>query len=160
MTDMIEERSAGLANVTPLPLIQDDDRRVEPRSALGRVMARIDIAFLLLAGACLIIGVCLGIYMGASEDLQLVAVHTHINLVGWASLALFGVIYRLYPELAASRLARAQFWLSAPSALVFPVGIYLAQRYHMHTVAIVTSLLWLLGALVFFVMVAGLVSQK
>ena len=123
-------------------------------------MARIDIAFLLLASACLIIGVCLGIYMGASEDLQLIAVHTHIDLVGWASLALFGVIYRLYPELAASRLARAQFWLSAPSALVFPVGIYLAQTYQIHAVVIATSLLWLLGALVFFVVVAGLVSQK
>ena len=50
-------------------------------------MARIDTAFLLVASACLIIGVCLGIYMGVNEDLQLVAVHTHISLVGWASLA-------------------------------------------------------------------------
>src|SRR5580692_11953503 len=99
-------------------------------------MPRIDAAFLLIASACLIIGVCLGIYMGVNEDFQLVAIHTHVNLVGWASLALFGVIYRLYPELAASRLAQAQFWLSAPSALVFPVGIYLAQTYQMHTVAI------------------------
>jgi hypothetical protein len=123
-------------------------------------MARIDIAFLLLASACLIVGVCLGIYMGVNEDLQLVAVHTHVNLVGWASLALFGVIYRLYPELAASRLARAQFWLSAPSALAFPVGIYLALAYHIHALAIATSLLWLLGALVFFVMVAGLASPR
>ena len=123
-------------------------------------MARIDTAFLLLATACLIIGVCLGIYMGVNEDLQLVAVHTHLNLVGWASLALFGVIYRLYPELAASRLARAQFWLSAPSALVFPVGIYLAQAHQMHAVVIATSLLWLLGALVFFVVVARLASLR
>ena len=72
-------------------------------------MPRIDTAFLLLASACLIIGVCLGIYVGVNEDLQLVAVHTHINLVGWASLALFGVIYRLYLELAASRLCASSF---------------------------------------------------
>src|SRR5271163_4015701 len=114
-------------------------------------MARIDTAFLLVASVCLIIGVCLGIYMGVNEDFQLVAVHTHVNLVGWASLALFGVIYRLYPELAASRLARIQFWLSAPSALVFPVAIYLAQAHQVRVVLIATSLLWLLGALVFFV---------
>jgi len=119
-------------------------------------MARIDTAFLLVASVCLIIGVCLGIYMGVNEDFQLVAVHTHVNLVGWASLALFGVIYRVYPELAASRLARAQFWLSAPSALVFPVGIYLAQAHQIRAVVIATSLLWLLGALVFFVVVARL----
>jgi hypothetical protein len=123
-------------------------------------MARIDTAFLLLASACLIIGVCLGIYMGVNEDLQLVAVHTHINLVGWASLALFGVIYRLYPELAASRLALVHFWLSAPSAMVFPVGIYLAQVHQIHAVVIATSLLWLLGALVFFVVVARLASLR
>jgi hypothetical protein len=123
-------------------------------------MARIDTVFLLLASACLIIGVCLGIYMGVNEDLQLVALHTHINLVGWASLALFGVIYRLYPELAASRLALVHFWLSAPSAVVFPVGIYLAQVHQIHAVVIATSLLWLLGALVFFVMVAGLLSPR
>ena len=123
-------------------------------------MARIDTAFLLLASACLIIGVCLGIYMGVNEDLQLVAVHTHINLVGWASLALFGVIYRVYPELAASRLALVHFWLSAPSAVVFPVGIYLAQVHQIHAVVIAASLLWLLGALVFFVVVARLASLR
>jgi hypothetical protein len=112
------------------------------------------------ASACLIIGVCLGIYMGVNEDFQLVAVHTHVNLVGWALLALFGAIYRLYPELAASRLARAHFRLSAPSAVVFPVGIYLAQAHQIHAVTIATSLLWLLGALVFLVVVAGLVSLR
>jgi hypothetical protein len=123
-------------------------------------MARIDTAFLLVASACLIIGVSLGIYMGVKEDLQLVAVHTHVNLVGWTSLALFGVVYRLYPELGASRLARIQFWLSAPSALVFPVGIYLAQAHQIHAVVIATSLLWLLGALVFFVVLAGSASAR
>jgi hypothetical protein len=46
-------------------------------------MTRIDTAFLVLASACLIVGVCLGIYMGVKEDFQLVAVHAHVNLVGW-----------------------------------------------------------------------------
>jgi hypothetical protein len=44
--------------------------------------------------------------------------------------------------------------------VVFPVGIYLAQAYQMHAVAIATSVLWLLGALVFFVMVAGLAFPR
>ena len=66
----------------------------------------------------------------------------------------------LYPELAESRLARAHFWLSAPSAVLFPVGIYLAQTYQSHAVAIATSLLWLLGALVFFVVVAGVLFPR
>ena len=110
----------------------------------------------MLASACLIVGVGLGIYMGVREDFQLVAVHTHFNLVGWVSLGLFGVIYRNYPELAASRLARVHFWLAVPSALAFPVGLYLTQAHQIRVVVMVASLLWLSGALVFFVAVAGL----
>jgi hypothetical protein len=123
-------------------------------------MARVDTAFLLLASACLVVGVCLGIYMGVNEDFRLAAVHAHVDLVGWASLALFGVVHRVYPELAASRLARVHFWLSAPSALVFPIGIHLAQADRIQVVVIATSLLWLSGALVFLAMVAGLVLSR
>jgi hypothetical protein len=125
-----------------------------------RATPRLDIAFLMLASACLIVGICLGIYIGVNEDFQLVAVHTHVNLVGWVSLALFGVIYRNYPELAASRLARAHFWLAVPSALALPVGFYLVQAHQVRVVVMVASLLWLSGALVFFVAVAGLALSR
>lgn len=40
-----------------------------------------------------IMGVGLGIYMGASGDHLYVPVHAHFNLLGWASLALVGLIY-------------------------------------------------------------------
>jgi hypothetical protein len=123
-------------------------------------MARIDTLFLLLAALCLIVGVCLGIYMGMNEDFQLMPVHAHLNLVGWVSLALFGVVYRLYPRLAASRLAGVQFWLAAPSAPLFPVGIYLAVFEDMPLLVQITSLLWLASALVFFAAVAGLALSR
>lgn len=35
----------------------------------------------------LVMGVGLGIYMGASGDHVMVPVHAHLNLLGWASLA-------------------------------------------------------------------------
>ncbi len=44
-------------------------------------MPRIDISFLLLAIACLVVGICLGIYMGINEDFELAPVHAHLNLV-------------------------------------------------------------------------------
>ena len=119
-------------------------------------MPRIDIAFLLLAAACLIAGTILGISMGIAHDFQLAPVHAHLNLVGWASLALFGVIYRAFPELAASRLAKIHFWLAAPSAPSFPIGVYLSVIHDMPALAIVTSLVWLAGVLVFFTAVAQL----
>ena len=50
-------------------------------------MKRVDVYFLLLATLLLICGAVLGIVMGSREDFQLVPVHAHLNLAGWASLA-------------------------------------------------------------------------
>jgi len=58
-----------------------------------------------------IMGVGLGIYMGASGDHVLVPVHAHFNLLGWVSLALVGLIYRQFPVAGSHRLAKVQFWL-------------------------------------------------
>lgn len=119
-------------------------------------MNRVDLKFLLLAGLMLIAGVGLGIQMGISHDFQLAPVHAHINLVGWASLALFGIVYRLYPKMARSRLAGLHFILAAPSALMFPIGIGLSIMAGRPLVAIVASLLWFAGVLLFF---ANLIRQ-
>lgn len=59
----------------------------------------------------LIVGVGLGIAMGASENFTLRPVHAHINLLGWTTLALAGLIYRVFPKAGESRLARIHFWL-------------------------------------------------
>ena len=39
------------------------------------------------------IGVLLGMYMSMEHDYVLKGVHVHISLLGWASLALAGIIY-------------------------------------------------------------------
>ena len=49
--------------------------------------------------------------MGATENFTLRPVHAHLNLLGWTTLALAGLIYTVYPKAAASRLARIHFWL-------------------------------------------------
>jgi cbb3-type cytochrome oxidase subunit 1 len=62
--------------------------------------------------------------MGIAHDFTLAPVHAHSNLVGWVSLALFGAIYRAFPELAVSRLARVHFcWRWSARRL----GIWLAM---------------------------------
>jgi hypothetical protein len=53
----------------------------------------------------------LGIYMGASGDHLYVPVHAHFNLLGWASLALVGLIYHQFPAAGSHPLATVQFWL-------------------------------------------------
>lgn len=59
----------------------------------------------------LIVGVGLGIAMGATENFTLRPVHAHLNLLGWTTMALAGLIYTVYPKAASSRLARIHFWL-------------------------------------------------
>jgi hypothetical protein len=109
----------------------------------------VDLKFLLLAALMLTAGVGLGIRMGIVHDFSLAPVHAHINLVGWASLALFGIVYRLYPQMAASRLAGLHFILAAPAAVMFPIGIALSILAERPLVAIVASLLWFAGVLLF-----------
>ena len=112
-------------------------------------MPRIDLSFLLLAAASLLVGVTLGIGMGVIHDFQLAPVHAHLNLVGWASLALFGLTYRAYPELGCSRLASIHFALASLGAVLFPIGIALAITEVTSAVAIAAAFVWL-GAVLSF----------
>ena len=112
-------------------------------------MKRIDVYFLLLATILLICGATLGIVMGAREDFTLVPVHAHLNLAGWASLALFGLTYRAYPQLASTRLAGLHFLVSGTASMLLPIGIGFAVLRNSPGLAIIASMLWLLGVLIF-----------
>ncbi|MCB8821282.1 hypothetical protein [Microvirga rosea] len=113
-------------------------------------MPKIDVAFIFLSVVCLMIGLVLGIGMGASHNFQLAPVHAHLNLLGWASLALFGLIYRAYPALTRSWLAKLHLWLSGVAALAFPAGIYVSITYEKPMLAILMSLVALAGVITFF----------
>jgi len=123
-------------------------------------MNRVDLYFLLLATVMLLVGVTLGIVMGASQNFEFMPVHAHINLVGWASLALFGLTYRSYPQLAARKLTGLHLLLSATSAVIFPVGIYLAISRGSEVLVIASALAWLAGAAVFLLQLLTLVTVK
>ena len=59
----------------------------------------------------LVIGISLGVYMGAKGDHSQFPAHAHINLLGWASMCLTGLLYRSFPAAARSALATWHFWL-------------------------------------------------
>jgi len=123
-------------------------------------MKRIDLYFLLLATVLLICGAVLGIVMGAQENFQLTPVHAHLNLAGWASLALFGLTYRAYPQLAETRLAGLHFVVSATGSVLLPIGIGFAVLRNQPTLAIVASMLWLLGVLLFLAQLLRLTRER
>ena len=76
-----------------------------------------------LAVIYLIAGIGLGIAMGASHNFTLRPVHAHINLLGFTVLALAGLIYSVFPDAGASRLARIHFWLHNLSLPVMMVSL-------------------------------------
>jgi hypothetical protein len=69
------------------------------------------IIWIKLAVLYLVIGVAIGIGMGASQNFTLRPVHAHVNLLGWTTLAISGLIYTVFPQTGTTILARVHFWL-------------------------------------------------
>ena len=67
--------------------------------------------FIRLAALYAIIGIGLGIHMAASHHFDQRDTHAHANLLGWVTMALFGLIYTAYPALEKHVLAKLHFWL-------------------------------------------------
>ena len=74
--------------------------------------------FLRLGVLYALAGMSLGIWMGAHEDFTLKTVHAHINLLGFASMMLFGLFYRAFPTAARGWLPVAHFTLSVLGFLI------------------------------------------
>ncbi|WHX99980.1 cytochrome-c oxidase [Neobacillus sp. DY30] len=82
-------------------------------------------AYLKIASVYFTIGVLAGLTMGIIHDFRYTSVHAHVNLLGWVSMALFGLIYHFYPNAANSKLAKTQFWLHNIGVPVMLGGIAL-----------------------------------
>ncbi|MFD2265397.1 hypothetical protein ACFSM5_21015 [Lacibacterium aquatile] len=52
-----------------------------------------------LASLYAIVGMALGIYMGINQNFTLMSAHVHLNLLGWVSITLYGLVLRLDPYL-------------------------------------------------------------
>jgi hypothetical protein len=77
-----------------------------------------------------LIGMAWGLHMAISQDHSTLTAHAHLNLLGWVSLFLFGVFYRLHPALDAARIARLQvlIWLAGTAILTIGVAIIHSGR--------------------------------
>jgi hypothetical protein len=99
---------------TALPVnhIEHAERTQHTKDNGVAAFSPVGIIWLKLAVVYLIIGVGMGIMMGASQDFTMRPVHAHINLLGWATMALAGLIYSVFPGAGQSKLARLHFWLA------------------------------------------------
>jgi hypothetical protein len=70
-----------------------------------------------------LIGTVWGMVMGISQQFQFTSVHAHLNLVGWASMAIIGLIYKAYPDAGESKIAYIQFWLHFIGLPLLAIGM-------------------------------------
>jgi len=69
------------------------------------------------------IGVTLGMYMSMAHDYALTGVHVHINLLGWASFALAGIVYHLFPAISKNIFAKLHFWSANIGIPLMMIGL-------------------------------------
>lgn len=116
----------------------------------GQRLARL---WILIAVCYLIVGVSFGIGMAAMQKFEFAPVHAHINLLGWTSMALVGLIYERFPTAGGSRLGVIHFWSFNLLSPVLIAGLIFMFAGHpeMEPVMVVGSLGILASLIVFAV---------
>ncbi len=104
--------------------------------------------FLLAAVISALVGMGWGIQMSITGDHTLSPAHGHLNLIGWVTMAMFGVYYTLTPQ-ADGPLARLHLGLTVLTVILIVPGITMAIRETSETLAKIGSLLALLSMLIF-----------
>ena len=116
-------------------------------------MKNIDSTYVAIGASWLLLGMMLGIVMGATNNFQFVPVHAHINLVGFACHAIFGMAYRHWPTMKVSSLAPYQFWIFVVATPITLIGLVFTLSGGPELPTIVGSLGLLAGAALFCIMI-------
>ena len=103
------------------------------------------------AVAFVVAGMIWGIVMAISEDHSAMPAHAHLNLLGWVSLFLFGIYYRLHPSLEEAKSAIVQVWIWIIGTIILAIGVALLHTGHAigDPIAAVGSFVVLLDMLLF-----------
>lgn len=110
--------------------------------------------FILVGGLYLIVGIGLGMHMSASGNHAAAPAHAHINLLGFTLMTVFGLVYKVFPAMAETRLAVVHFWLHLIGSLVLLVMLYMLvtrmiTEAAMFPLAPIAEVLILLGVVIF-----------
>src|SRR5260370_32835258 len=79
------------------------------------------------AVVCVVVGLIWGIQMAITEDHSAFPAHAHLNLLGWVSLVLIGIYYRLRPSLERSKVALTQVWVWIAGTVILTIGVGLVH---------------------------------
>ncbi|WP_245415140.1 hypothetical protein [Hoeflea marina] len=95
------------------------------------------------------VGMIWGIVMSASGDHTLAPAHAHLNLLGWVTMALFGIYYHLVPVAAGRMLAKIHYAVATLGVIIIVPGIVMAMQQNGEALAKAGSLLTVASMLIF-----------
>jgi len=115
-----------------------------------------------IAVMCAAVGMIMGLIMAGSHNHAVMPAHAHLNLLGWVSLFLFGIFYKLHPGADVSLLAKVQVIVWAFGAVIMAVGVALIYtgRAAGEPLAGIGSIATLIGMMLFIKVVYSETSTK
>ena len=117
--------------------------------------------FLRLGVLSPLVGKSLGVWMGANQDFVLRPVHAHINLLGFASMMLFGLFYRAFPAAGRGWLPMVHFALSVLGFLILmPSLTLLILEKPLFMPAMIASEIMLVLSMLLFVIIVFMATMK
>ena len=105
----------------------------------------------IMAAVCALCGMLLGIIMGISQDFTMAPAHAHLNLLGWVTMALYGLYHR-----GAGRTGGFAGWIQVSSGALGAalmsgsLGVYLATGTDNVTPLIIAGSLLVVVAMLMF----------
>src|SRR5690625_3652376 len=72
------------------------------------------------------LGTLLGLYMSMTMNYVYTGVHAHMNLLGWTSLTLAGILYLIFPKAGESLSGKLHFWLHNIGLPLMMIGLFMA----------------------------------
>jgi len=117
-----------------------------------------DRKYLIWALSYAAIGICLGIYMAASQNHSEFVAHAHILLIGFVLSFAYGIIHKLWLSKPSRAVATVQFAVHQAAAVTLSVGLFLlygnmVSEARLGSILGLGSSLVLLGALLMLYMV-------
>ncbi|WP_280822571.1 hypothetical protein [Pseudaminobacter soli (ex Li et al. 2025)] len=114
-------------------------------------MPKIARQYFITAMCFLLAGVVVGLKMSISHEYVAAGAHAHTNLLGWATMAIFGTFHALNPHGAETRLAKMQYYVYTGGLIVMLPSLYLllSGNQSLEPVVAVSSLVVFAGILMF-----------
>jgi cytochrome c oxidase cbb3-type subunit 1 len=122
---------------------------------MDKFVRRFIIMSIVYLGVAAVVGI---VMLGSEKAMALKFVHSHLNMLGWVSMMIYGVGYHILPrfmgrQLYSTKLGEAQFWMANIGLVVmllfYTINIY-SPSSALVAVTVLAGVLELVSILIFF----------